>query len=137
MNKLSNLALGLGAVFFVVIAATGIDLIANRTGIGLLGLGVVVFLVSILRVAAPALGSRPWLTILSLLGAAYFVGRALAGGPIGLAVHDVALVLSAIGIYLAVVSAGKGARGFWFLLLALLALANVGLAISQSILEDP
>lgn len=137
MNKLSNLALGLGAVFFVVIAATGIDLITNRTGIGLLGLGVAVFLVSILRVAAPAQGSRPWLTILSLLGAAYFVGRALAGGPIGLAVHDVALVLSAIGIYLAVVSAGKGARGFWFLLLALLALANVGLAISQSILEDP
>lgn len=137
MNKLSNLALGLAAVFFVVIAATGIDLISNRTGIGLLGLGVALFVASIFRVAGPLQGGRPWLTVLAILGAGYFVGRALIGGPVGLAVHDVALVLSALGIYLAVVSAGKGARSFWFVLLAVLALANVGLAISQSVLEDP
>lgn len=137
MNKMSNLALGLGAVFFVIIAATGIDLVNNRTGVGLLGLGVAVFLVSILRVTSPVQGSRSWLIILSILGAGYFVARALIGGPIGLAIQDLVLVLLAIGIYLAVTSAGKGARNFWFVLLAILALGNVGLAISQSVSDAP
>ena len=40
MNKLSNLALGLCAVFFAIIAATGIDLITSRIGVGLAGLGI-------------------------------------------------------------------------------------------------
>ena len=137
MNKLTNLALGLAAVFFVVIAATGIDVISSRTGVGLLGLGVGVFLVSISGSIRPWPGSRPLLTIMTLLGSAYFIGRGLLGGPIGLAVHDVALVLSGVGIYLAVISSSKGGRSFWFVLLALLGLVNVALAISQSASEDP
>jgi O-antigen ligase/tetratricopeptide (TPR) repeat protein len=59
------------------------------------------------------------------------------GGPEGLAVHDIALVLSAIGIYLSVTSTGRGVRGFWIILLAILVALNVGLAISQSVLESP
>ena len=131
MNKLSNLALGLCAVFFVIIAITGIDLITSRIGVGLAGLGLTLCVVSILRVLNPPQGSRPWLTIFSLLGAGYLVGRALLGGPEGLAVHDVALVLSAIGIYLSVSSAGREVRGFWIMLLAVVGMANVGLAFSQ------
>ncbi|MGB1888511.1 MAG: hypothetical protein ACPHOK_02810, partial [Akkermansiaceae bacterium] len=86
MNKLSNLALGLCAVFFAIIAATGIDLITSRIGVGLAGLGVTLCVVSILRILSPPQGSRPSLTIFSLLGAGYFVGRALMGGPEGLAI---------------------------------------------------
>ena len=137
MNRLSNWALGLCAAFFVIIAATGIDLITSRIGVGLVGLGVALCVVSILRLVNPPLSSRPWLTIFSLLGAGYLVGRALMGGPEGLAVHDVALVLSAIGIYLSVTSTGRGVRGFWIILLAILVAVNVGLAISQSVLESP
>ena len=137
MNRLSNWALGLCAAFFVIIAATGIDLITSRIGVGLVGLGVALCVVSILRLVNPPLSSRPWLTIFSLLGAGYLVGRALMGGPEGLAVHDVALVLSAIGIYLSVTSTGRGVRGFWIILLAILVAVNVGLAISQSVLENP
>lgn len=137
MNRLSNWALGLCAAFFVSIAATGIDLITSRIGVGLVGLGVALCVVSILRLVNPPLSSRPWLTIFSLLGAGYLVGRALMGGPEGLAVHDVALVLSAIGIYLSVTSTGRGVRGFWIILLAILVAVNVGLAISQSVLESP
>ena len=136
MNKLSNLALGLCAVFFVIIAITGIDLITSRIGVGLAGLGLTLCVVSILRVLNPPQGSRPWLTIFSLLGAGYLVGRALLGGPEGLAVHDVALVLSAIGIYLSVSSAGREVRGFWIMLLAVVGMANVGLAFSQLGLEN-
>ena len=136
MNKLSNLALGLCAVFFVIIAVTGIDLITSRIGVGLAGLGLTLCVVSILRVLNPPQGSRPWLTIFSLLGAGYLVGRALLGGPEGLAVHDVALVLSAIGIYLSVSSAGREVRGFWIMLLAVVGMANVGLAFSQLGLEN-
>ncbi|RZN89079.1 MAG: O-antigen ligase family protein [Verrucomicrobiaceae bacterium] len=137
MNRLSNWALGLCAAFFVIIAATGIDLITSRIGVGLVGLGVALCVVSILRLVNPPQSSRPWLTIFSLLGAGYLVGRALMGGPEGLAVHDVALVLSAIGIYLSVTSTGRGVRGFWIILLAILVAVNVGLAISQSVLENP
>ncbi len=137
MNRLSNWALGLCAAFFVIIAATGIDLITSRIGVGLVGLGVALCIVSILRLVNPPQSSRPWLTIFSLLGAGYLVGRALMGGPEGLAVHDVALVLSAIGIYLSVTSTGRGVRGFWIILLAILVALNVGLAISQSVLESP
>ena len=137
MNRLSNWALGLCAAFFVIIAATGIDLITSRIGVGLVGLGVALCVVSILRLVNPPLSSRPWLTIFSLLGAGYLVGRALMGGPEGLAVHDIALVLSAIGIYLSVTSTGRGVRGFWIILLAILVALNVGLAISQSVLESP
>ena len=137
MNRLSNWALGLCAAFFVIIAATGIDLITSRIGIGLVGLGVALCVVLILRLVNPPQSSRPWLTIFSLLGAGYLVGRALMGGPEGLAVHDVALVLSAIGIYLSVTSTGRGVRGFWIILLAILVALNVGLAISQSVLERP
>jgi putative inorganic carbon (HCO3(-)) transporter len=136
MNKLSNLALGLCAVFFAIIAVTGIDLITSRIGVGLAGLGLTLCVVSILRVLNPPQGSRPWLTIFSLLGAGYLVGRALLGGPEGLAVHDVALVLSAIGIYLSVSSAGREVRGFWIMLLAIVGMANVGLAFSQLGLEN-
>ena len=136
MNKLSNLALGLCAVFFGIIAATGIDLITSRIGVGLAGLGVTLCVISILRVINPPQSSRPWLTIFSLLGAGYLVGRALMGGPEGLAVHDVTLVLSAIGVYLSVSSTGKGARSLWIMLLAIVGIANVGLAISQSALEN-
>ena len=137
MNRLSNWALGLCAAFFVIIAATGIDLITSRIGVGLVGLGVALCVVSILRLVNPPQSSRPWLTIFSLLGAGYLVGRALMGGPEGLAVHDIALVLSAIGIYLSVTSTGRGVRGFWIVLLAILVALNVGLAISQSVLETP
>ena len=137
MNRLSNWALGLCAAFFVIIAATGIDLITSRIGVGLVGLGVALCVVSILRLVYPPQSSRPWLTIFSLLGAGYLVGRALMGGPEGLAVHDIALVLSAIGIYLSVTSTGRGVRGFWIVLLAILVALNVGLAISQSVLESP
>ena len=137
MNRLSNWALGLCAAFFVIIAATGIDLITSRIGVGLVGLGVALCVVSILRLVNPPQSSRPWLTIFSLLGAGYLVGRALMGGPEGLAVHDIALVLSAIGIYLSVTSTGRGVRGFWIILLAILVAVNVGLAISQSVLESP
>lgn len=137
MNRLSNWALGLCAAFFVIIAATGIDLITSRIGVGLVGLGVALCVVSILRLVNPPQSSRPWLTIFSLLGAGYLVGRALMGGPEGLAVHDIALVLSAIGIYLSVTSTGRGVRGFWIVLLAILVALNVGLAISQSVLESP
>lgn len=137
MNRFSNWALGLCAAFFVIIAATGIDLITSRIGVGLVGLGVALCIVSILRLVNPPQSSRPWLTIFSLLGAGYLVGRALMGGPEGLAVHDVALVLSAIGIYLSVTSTGRGVRGFWIILLAILVALNVGLAISQSVLESP
>ena len=137
MNRLSNWALGLCAAFFVIIAATGIDLITSRIGVGLVGLGVALCVVSILRLVNPPQSSRPWLTIFSLLGVGYLVGRALMGGPEGLAVHDIALVLSAIGIYLSVTSTGRGVRGFWIILLAILVALNVGLAISQSVLESP
>ena len=137
MNRLSNWALGLCAAFFVIIAATGIDLITSRIGVGLVGLGVALCVVSILRLVNPPQSSRPWLTIFSLLGAGYLMGRALMGGPEGLAVHDIALVLSAIGIYLSVTSTGRGVRGFWIILLAILVALNVGLAISQSVLESP
>ena len=137
MNRLSNWALGLCAAFFVIIAATGIDLITSRIGVGLVGLGVALCVVSILRLVNPPQSSRPWLTIFSLLGAGYLAGRALMGGPEGLAVHDIALVLSAIGIYLSVTSTGRGVRGFWIILLAILVALNVGLAISQSVLESP
>jgi len=137
MNRLSNWALGLCAVCFVIIAATGIDLITSRIGVGLVGLGVALCVVSILRLVNPPQSSRPWLTTFSLLGAGYLVGRALMGGPEGLAVHDVALVLSAIGIYLSVTSTGRGVRGFWIILLAILVALNVGLAISQSVWENP
>ncbi|MDA7616711.1 O-antigen ligase family protein, partial [bacterium] len=89
-----------------------------------------------MRVLNPPQSSRPWLTIFSLLGAGYLVGRALMGGPEGLAVHDVTLVLSAIGVYLSVSSTGKGARSLWIMLLAIVGIANVGLAISQSALEN-
>ena len=125
MNKLSNLALGLCAEFLVIIANNGIDLITSRIGVGLAGLGLTLCVVSILRVLNPPQGSRPWLTIFSLLGAGYLVGRALLGGPEGLAIHDVALVLSAIGIYLSVSSAGREVRGFWIMLLAVVGLSLI------------
>ena len=137
MNKVSNLVIGLAAISFLIIVVTGIDLIMSRNGVGLLGLGVALFFTSIFRVVNPRETSRSWLTIFSLLGAAYLVGRAFMGGPVGLAVNDVALVLLAIGIYLSVSLSKKGVRGFWFAILAIVAVVNVGLAISQSVLESP
>ena len=65
-----------------------------------------------------------------------FSGAGPHGGPEGLAVHDVALVLLAVGVYLSVTSTGKGVRGLWIMLLAIVGIVNVGLAISQSALEN-
>ncbi len=132
MSRLLNIALFLGALSFAVIGATGVDLVGSRTGVGLIGLGVSGILLAMARLVKPEIGGRLWLMILVLLGGGYFIWRAVAAGPVGLAVPDLILILLFLGIYLSVSSSGKGARQFWLSLLAVLAVANVGVAVAQA-----
>lgn len=115
---------------------TGVDLIVTRAGFGMLLMGVMGVL-ALWSVMKGWVRLSPVFTVYVLFGAGFFIWRAFAGGPIGLAMEDVALVLVFLGVY-CLVSPQFGQHSnvlLWFLVVAVW--ANVGVAFHQAFSQDP
>lgn len=137
MSKVSILGGVVIASGFLFIGATGGDHVIARTSIGLLLLSVSLFFLSITRLRSPEDHSRTWLSVLSVLGGGYFLWRAGSAGPIGLALPDIVLVLVLLATYQAIVMSGMGLKKIFVVVLAILCVANVGIAIVQKFSESP
>ena len=121
----------LAALSFALLVATGIDLNHGRTGYVLVALGGAISVLAGATVVKPSPNLRFGFAILVLLTGAYFVGRALIGGPEGLSFPDVALVLGGLGVYLGVILSGEKARRLWLGMVFVLAVLNASVAIYQ------
>ena len=133
MNKLSILVGALVALGFLLVAATGGDHVVGRTGLGLMALSLPLFLLSLTTLFSPETHARTWLSVVSVLGGAYFIWRAVSSGPIGLALPDIVLVLAILVTYQVVSMTGIGLKKSIIVVLAIFCAANTGVAIVQSV----
>ncbi len=131
MNRMIFLVTLFTVLGFSVVSGTGVDLASSRTGMGLILLGVGALLWSFEGLLQPFKIGRAWLLCLSFLGGFYFIGRAALGGPVGLALPDVVLVLTFLCIYLVSASSNLSLKRVMVWALAVLCVANIGVAFSQ------
>ncbi len=134
MSKMIFLVMLFAVLGFLGVAVTGVDLASSRSGGGLVLLSVGVFLLSLRSLFRPSGepgAARHWLTCVSLLGGGYFVVRAAVGGPVGLALPDVALVLSLLSVYFLVVASPLSGKRAMLWALVALCVANVVVAFFQ------
>lgn len=132
MNRVLYLAVFMAAVGFAGVAATGVDLVTSRIGMGLVVLGLGGLLISFGRLFKPSGVGRGWLLILSCLGGFYFIWRAVSGGPIGLALPDVVLVLTFLAVYLVASSTDQIGKRILMFALVVVCVVNVGVAFAQN-----
>lgn len=132
MKRVLFLAVFIAAVGFAGVAATGVDLVTSRVGMGLVVLGLGGLLISFGSLFKPSGVGRGWLLSLSCLGGFYFIWRAVSGGPIGLALPDIVLVLTFLAVYLVASSADQRGKRILMFALILLCLGNVGVAFAQN-----
>lgn len=135
MRKVSIISGVIVAIGFLYVGVTGGDHVISRTSQGLMLLSVSLFLLGLVACFSPTVHSRTWLSILSVLGGGYFLWRAGSAGPIGLALPDMVLVLVLLAVYQAIALSGMGLKKIFIVALAILCLANVGVAIAQKFSE--
>lgn len=133
MSKMLFLVYVLVSLGFAVIAVTGGDHVIGRAGFGLVLLALPVFLLGLNNLFSSKVRERTWLSVITVLGGGYFIWRALAGGPIGLALPDITLVLAILVTYQAVTMSGIGLKKAIIVVLAIVCVANVGIAVVQAL----
>lgn len=116
---------------FLGVAVTGVDLASSRSSWGFVLLGLGAFLLSLRSLYRPSGVARQWLICASFLGGGYFMVRAALGGPVGLALPDVVLVLAFLCVYFLVAASSSRAKGMMLWGLAVVCVANVGVAFVQ------
>lgn len=119
---------GLG---ILLVCGTGIDLTYSRTGTGMMVLAVSGLLIVLAGRRAKNLPSRSAPVFAVIIGAIYFVWRALSGGPPAFAVADSALVALLMASYLLIVRGGKGGPAMVVGFLGLACIVNIGFSIIQ------
>jgi len=131
MKNLHNLAVLLFGLAILLIGGMGIDLAHSRSGFGMLlmALGGVFLVIS--RSAVERMESRTFLVVSTILASGFFVWRALEGGPVAVAVADVALVAVILGFYLACVAGGEALLKVVVVCLGLTSLANAAVVVAQ------
>ena len=128
MRKIDWLVAVLGMIGFILIAATGVDLVYARVGAGMLVLSAAGVLYAIRpseRFGQGVLG------LMVFLGAAYFAGRALLVGPLGLAVPDVVQILLFLLVYFLVLYSPPQFKRVMIAGLGLICVAHLGVAAFQ------
>ena len=125
MNQLVKITLFFFFLGVLVIGFTGIDLISYRNGLGMLLVGVSLVMLATSLFMGKSLVKRPLLVTISVCGGVYFVIRAFIGGPWGLALPDIVLVLVFLGAYLVTASSQASVRSVIFGALGLLCMGHV------------
>lgn len=128
MRKIDWLVAVLGTIGFILVATTGVDLVYARIGAGMLvlsGAGVLYAIRPSERSGQGVLG------LMVFLGAAYFAGRALLVGPLGLAVPDVVQVLLFLLVYFLVLYSPPQFNRVMIAGLGVICVAHLGVAAFQ------
>ncbi|MDB4759452.1 hypothetical protein OAF99_03835, partial [Akkermansiaceae bacterium] len=118
----------LGMIGFILVAATGVDLVYARVGAGMLVLSAAGVLYAIRPSERSGQGV---LGLMVFLGAAYFAGRALLVGPLGLAVPDVVQVLLFLLVYFLVLYSPPQFKWVMIAGLGVICVAHLGVAAFQ------
>ena len=128
MRKIDWLVAALGVIGFILVAATGVDLVYARVGAGMLVLSAAGILYAIRPSERSGQGV---LGLMVFLGAAYFAGRALLVGPLGLAVPDVVQVLLFLLVYFLVLYSPPQFKRVMIAGLGVICVAHLGVAAFQ------
>ena len=128
MRKIDWLVAVLGMIGFILVAATGVDLVYARVGAGMLVLSAAGVLFAIRPSERSGQGV---LGLMVFLGAAYFAGRALLVGPLGLAVPDVVQVLLFLLVYFLVLYSPPQFKWVMIAGLGVICVAHLGVAAFQ------
>lgn len=128
MRKIDWLVAVLGMIGFILVAATGVDLVYARVGAGMLVLSAAGVLYAIRPSERSGQGV---LGLMVFLGAAYFAGRALLVGPLGLAVPDVVQVLLFLLVYFLVLYSPPQFKWVMIAGLGVICVAHLGVAAFQ------
>lgn len=131
MNQFIKITLFFAFFGVLVIGVTGVDLISYRNGFGMLLVGVALVILAVSLLIGQSQVSKPLLVSISVLGGVYFVIRAFMGGPLGLALPDIVLVLIFLGAYLITVSNQASVRSVIFGALAVVCAGNVVVVLMQ------
>ena len=118
-------------IAFLVILVTGVDLDNSRVGFGMVLLGVGGAILGVRCIFGGLSQGRPSMILISILGSGYFIWRAVAGGPLSLAVADMALILIAICSYLIGATGSDKVIRLIFYGWIIACLANVCVAMAQ------
>ncbi len=131
MNKVMSLGTLLSMVGFLIVTITGVDLVTSRTSLGLclLGLGGVLSAWSVFSSSLHR--DQAILSFLTCLGSSYFIWRALSGGPIGLALPELVLILISTAAYFGVLSSSHRGRAIFLIGLGIVCLGNLTFAFFQ------
>ncbi len=128
MRKIDWLVAILGMIGFILVAATGVDLVYARVGAGMFVLSAA----GVLYAIRPSERSgQEVLGLMVVLGAAYFAGRALLVGPLGLAVPDVVQVLLFLLVYFLVLYSPPQFKRVMIAGLGVICVAHLGVAAFQ------
>ncbi len=128
MRKIDWLVAVLGMIGFILVAATGVDLVYARVGAGMLVLSAA----GVLYAIRPSERSgQEVLGLMVVLGAVYFAGRALLVGPLGLAVPDVVQVLLFLLVYFLVLYSPPQFKRVMIAGLGVICVAHLGVAAFQ------
>jgi len=131
MKKIDWLVSLIGVIGFLLIVGTGVDLIYIRTGVGMLVLSVAIALLAFKPGEGFGQTGRCSLMLIVLLGAAYFIGRALIAGPVGLAVSDIVQVVLFLGVYYLVAASNHQFKRAMIVGLGVLCLVQLGVVAYQ------
>jgi len=109
-GKLGRAAEAGGAVFFALgvlwIWISGYDVTVARASLALIFIGISLAC-SVVGYSGEGLRGNIYLSAAVLLGGGYFIARALIGGPIGLAVPDLLLIIYFLAVYFGVALGGE------------------------------
>lgn len=122
-------------VGFLILAATGVDLVNGRTGLGLVFLGASGVVFGLTQLGNLREQGTSWAVLFSVMGGGYFLWRAWMGEAVGLAIADAALVFVFLSVYLLTAQLGERFQRFLFLGLGGLLAVNVGVAMAQEFAE--
>lgn len=128
MRKIDWLVAALGMIGFILVAATGVDLVYARVGAGMLVLSAAGVFYAIRPSEKSGQGV---LGLMVFLGAAYFAWRALLVGPLGLAVPDVVQVLLFLLVYFLVLYSPPQFKRVMIAGLGVICVAHLGVAAFQ------
>jgi len=125
------------AIGILLIAGMGVDLTYARAGGGMMICAVGCLLVALVVFRRGAAGINGVFVTAIILGGAYFIWRALAGGPIGLAVGDVTIVLILLAAFLVGAGGQLASARVFTVAIGIACLANVVVVALQLSGQSP
>ena len=121
------------AIGVLLIGAAGVDLTQSRVGLGMIVCALGGALIAGGLIRSGRAGINAPFAVAIVLASLYFMWRALSGGPVGLAISDVTIVLILLGSYLAGIVGQTAALRVFVACLGVLCVANaviVGLQLT-------